>query len=118
MPPLLRHAADLRIHPVPDGYIASRTSTGAVHRLNGTAALVLELCGGGVSVDEVVALMQARFRLSAAGRRSVRDLVDGLLRSGLVVVSAGEADAGGKRPSKAGTSSPSTPAPRRRSRGR
>jgi hypothetical protein len=87
MPPHLLHAPDLRIHQVGDGYLASREGTGAIHRLNGAAALVLELCGTGVTAEEVAAAMQNRFKLSAAQCRRVRETIDGLLRSGLIVES-------------------------------
>jgi pyrroloquinoline quinone biosynthesis protein D len=59
---------------------------GAV-RLNQTAAQVLELCDGRSSVDEIAAVLSARYA-GAEVADDVRDLVDALRERGLVVDAA------------------------------
>ena len=84
----LRQADNLRVHPVADGYVVRLPSTGAVHHLNPTAALILELCGADrMSADDLVGVMKRMFKLSPAECRSVRTALDQLVRDGLVVIS-------------------------------
>jgi pyrroloquinoline quinone biosynthesis protein D len=56
---------------------------GAV-RLNPTAAEVLELCDGERSLEDIVALLSARYE-GADLRDDVRELVDAMAQRGLVV---------------------------------
>src|SRR5580704_19085862 len=81
----LRQAADLQIHAVDGGYIVRNTGTNAVHHLNGTAALLLELCTGDMTVDQIVASVQRTFGLPTRQLRGVREAVDALIGVGLVV---------------------------------
>ena len=59
---------------------------GAV-RLNPTAAEVLELCDGERSLEDIVALLSARYE-GADLRDDVRELVDAMAQRGLVVDAA------------------------------
>jgi pyrroloquinoline quinone biosynthesis protein D len=59
---------------------------GAV-RLNATAALVLELCDGERSLDDIVGELSARYE-GADVRDDVRELVDGMAQRGLLVDAA------------------------------
>ena len=59
---------------------------GAV-RLNPTAAAVLELCDGERSLDEIVAVLSARYEGADVGD-DVRELVDGMAERGLLVDAA------------------------------
>ncbi len=81
----LRQAADLQIHAVEDGYVGRNVATNAVHHLNGTAALLLELCTGQMTADEVVAHVQKTFALAMRQLRGVRQAVDMLVDAGLVI---------------------------------
>jgi len=56
---------------------------GAV-RLNPSAAQVLELCDGERSVDEIVAVLAARYEGADVGE-DVRELVDGMAERGLLI---------------------------------
>jgi pyrroloquinoline quinone biosynthesis protein D len=56
---------------------------GAV-RLNETAARVLELCDGRSSLDEIVAVLSARYQ-GADVADDVRELVDAMAARGLVI---------------------------------
>jgi pyrroloquinoline quinone biosynthesis protein D len=56
---------------------------GAVH-LNETAAQVLELCDGRCSVDDIAAVLSARYEGTDVAD-DVRDLVDAMGKRGLVI---------------------------------
>ena len=85
MAEFLRQAPDLKIHMVENGYVVRNVATNAVHQLNGTAALLLELCSGHVTAAEVVADMQRMFALSSRQLPSVRQALESLVNAGLVV---------------------------------
>jgi pyrroloquinoline quinone biosynthesis protein D len=58
-----------------------------VVRLNASAAAVLELCDGERSVDDIVGALAARYDGADVGD-DVRELVDAMVRKGLVVDAA------------------------------
>jgi pyrroloquinoline quinone biosynthesis protein D len=58
-----------------------------VLRLNTTAAEVLQLCDGERSLDEIVSALSARYD-NADLRDDVRELVDGMIRRGLLADAA------------------------------
>ena len=59
---------------------------GAV-QLNSSAAAVLELCDGQRSLDEIIAVLSARYDGADVGE-DVRELVDGMAERGLLVDAA------------------------------
>lgn len=91
MPEVLRQADLLQIHQVAEGYVVRQTSTGAVHHLNQTAALLLELCDGRATTDEILATVQRMFTLKPAQLRTVRSGLDTLRHTGLVIAQAAPA---------------------------
>ncbi len=81
----LRQAPDLRIHTVENGYVVRNVATNAVHHLNGTAALMLELCTGDATADEIVVDVQQTFGLKTRQLPDIRQALDELIRTGLVL---------------------------------
>jgi hypothetical protein len=81
----LRQAPDLRIHTVESGYVVRNVATNAVHQLNGTAALMLELCTGDATADQIVADVQQTFALSARQLPGIRQALEALINTGLVL---------------------------------
>jgi hypothetical protein len=55
-----------------------------VHYLNHTGAVILELCNGEHSVAEIVRFLQSAFALFAPPEAEVRDLLQSMLRLGLI----------------------------------
>jgi hypothetical protein len=75
----------LDLTPVDDGFIIYETARDRVHYLNHTAALVLILCDGRNSEDEIRALLQRRFQLPAPPDQDVAQILAQFLDEGLVV---------------------------------
>jgi pyrroloquinoline quinone biosynthesis protein D len=83
--PRLRTGARLRYDEIREEHLLL-IPEGAV-RLNATAAEVLELCDGARSLDEVIAVLSARYEGAEIGA-DVRGLVDGMVQRGLLVDAA------------------------------
>jgi pyrroloquinoline quinone biosynthesis protein D len=83
--PRLRTGARLRYDDIREEHLLL-IPEGAV-RLNATAAEVLELCDGARSLDEVIAVLSARYEGAEIGT-DVRGLVDGMVQRGLLVDAA------------------------------
>ena len=74
----------LDVCEVVDGYVVYEAGNDRVHYLNNTAALVLELCTGGNSRQEIADLLRSTFGLSAPPETEVGDILGSFAREGLV----------------------------------
>jgi hypothetical protein len=81
----LRQAPNLKIHPVPNGYVVRQPEGGGVHHLNPTAALLFELSNGQVTAEDVAGQVKKTFGLRDAEMRAVRESLAALIRAGLIV---------------------------------
>jgi hypothetical protein len=66
------------------GVVIFDAGTDRVHHLNNTAALVLELCDGRRSVDEIVSTLAAAFALPEPPIIEIRECLERLRAEGLV----------------------------------
>jgi hypothetical protein len=64
--PPLRKAQDIEVHIVDGQCVVYDTNADRVHYLNPTAALVLELCDGSRSLEDIAALVQEAYALPIA----------------------------------------------------
>ncbi len=80
----LRRADDLEIHSVEDGLVVYDPKSDRVHYLNHTAGLVLELCDGKVSSQQIAEMIGAAYELDQPPQREVDDCVDQLIQEGLI----------------------------------
>jgi hypothetical protein len=69
---------------VVDGYVVYEAGNDRVHYLNSTAALVLELCTGDNSRDEIAALLRQAFNLPDSPEAEVTTVLGNFSREGLV----------------------------------
>ena len=69
---------------VVDGYVVYEAGTDNVHYLNNTAALVLELCTGGNSREEIATALQSAFNLPEAPGAEVDDILARFTTTGLI----------------------------------
>ena len=76
--------AGLDICEVVDGYVVYEAGTDRVHYLNNTAALILELCTGDNSRDEISALLRSAFSLPDTADTDVGNILGSFVREGLV----------------------------------
>jgi hypothetical protein len=79
-----RRVDGLDVCEVVDGYVVYEAGSDRVHYLNNTAALVLELCTGDNSREEIAGLLRSAFSLTAAPAAEVSDILDSFTREGLV----------------------------------
>ena len=79
-----QQVAGLDICEVVDGYVVYETGNDRVHYLNSTAALVLELCTGQHSREEIAVLLRSAFSLQAAPDADVGEILGSFAREGLV----------------------------------
>lgn len=77
-------ARGLQINVVEDGYIIYQPRRDRVHYLNPTAALVVELCTGKNTWDEIIDLVQAAWDLKQSPRRVVSDVLTQVIDEGIV----------------------------------
>ena len=89
LPERLTRARDLEIHEAQDGLVAFDPSPDRVHHLNHTCAVLLELCDGSRSTDELAALVGDLFELAEPPRQAVEDGLRELLEQGVLVRAAG-----------------------------
>lgn len=75
---------NLEINMVADGYIVYQADRDRVHYLNQTAALVLELCNGRNSADELSRLVQSAYDLAEPPVDVVAECLAKLRTEGLV----------------------------------
>jgi hypothetical protein len=74
----------LDICEVVDGYVVYETGNDRVHYLNSTAALVLELCTGDNSSEEITALLRSAFGLAETPDTEVGHVLGSFSREGLI----------------------------------
>lgn len=82
--PAPKQVEGLDLTPVDDGFIIYQKEGDRVHYLNHTAALVIMLCDGNTSVEEMIGLVQRHFKMDEAPEREVRDILVQFLDEGLV----------------------------------
>jgi len=79
-------AADgLERNEVEDGLIVYQESTDRVHHLNPTAAVILELCDGSRSTEEIAAAVGETFGLPDPPEQETEACIEDLAREGLIV---------------------------------
>lgn len=69
---------------VVDGYVVYEAGTDRVHYLNNTAALVLELCTGGNSREDIITTLRSAFNLPEAPAAEVNDILARFTTEGLI----------------------------------
>lgn len=74
----------LEINPVADGYIVYQPDRDRIHYLNATAAVVLELCNGRNSVDDLAELLQLAFDLAEPPVEAIAACLETLVQEGLI----------------------------------
>ena len=74
----------LEVTEIEDGLIIYQESTDRVHYLNSTASVVLQLCNGSRTVEEIVTSVERLFDLDDAPAAEVGDCLARLEREGLV----------------------------------
>ena len=86
MPRYPMRADGLGLFPVPEGYVVHQAAKGRVHRLNASAALVLELSQGRQTIEDLAVLVQRAFGLDAVPLKEVRTSVRALAAQGLLTL--------------------------------
>jgi hypothetical protein len=74
----------LDINETDDGLIVYQESTDRVHHLNQTAAVVLELCDGTRTVEEIARVVAETFGLSTVPELETRTCIEGLSKERLI----------------------------------
>jgi hypothetical protein len=74
----------LDICEVVDGYVVYEAGTDRVHYLNNTAALVLELCTGGNSREDITTLLRSAFELPGTPDDEVGEILGSFARESLI----------------------------------
>jgi len=69
---------------MPDGLVIYQESSGLVHYLNPTAALVYELCGAGETLGSIADFMKSAYSLDIQPIDEIEACVRGLLAEGLI----------------------------------
>jgi hypothetical protein len=82
----LRQIDGLDISPADDGYIVYQPDQDRVHFLNPTAVLILELCNGRNSREEIVELVKQAYGLSNAPVEAVHQALAQLTAQRLVAL--------------------------------
>lgn len=76
--------ADLEINEAPDGYVIYQSEPDRVHFLNATAAVVLELCDGSQSLQEISDFLKAAYELDDMPMAEFQEAVSNLVNEGLI----------------------------------
>jgi hypothetical protein len=79
-----KHNDGLEINPVADGYIVYQPKEDRVHYLNHSAAVVLELCNGENSRDDILQIMQMAYDLPESPDELVNECLDKFTGEGLI----------------------------------
>ena len=79
-----QQVAGLEIHEQPDGCVVYQHSREKVHFLNHTAVVLLELCNGRHSMEEIRAIYAATFDQSTAPDQEIAALFEQFLAEELV----------------------------------
>jgi|JI10StandDraft_1071094.scaffolds.fasta_scaffold31959_3 hypothetical protein len=80
----LQRAPDLDIRALPDGYVVYQAARDRIHYLNATAALLLELCDGTPSLDELPGLAASACGVAAVPTEEIAECLRHLLAEGLL----------------------------------
>jgi hypothetical protein len=80
-----RHGDDLDISPADEGYIIYQPELDIVHFLNPTALLILELCTGENSPEQIVDLVKEAYGLSDAPVKEVHETLNQLRKDSLLL---------------------------------
>jgi hypothetical protein len=80
-----RHSDNLDISPADDGYIIYQPELDVVHFLNPTALLILELCTGENSPEQIVDLVKEAYGLSDAPVKEVHETLEQLRKDSLLL---------------------------------
>ncbi len=80
-----KHVDGLDINPAEDGYIIYQPEQDRVHFVNATAVLILELCTGENSVEEIIRLVTEHYQLEEAPDESVKEAVSKMKAEGLLL---------------------------------
>ena len=75
----------LEIGNAADGYVVFHAARDRVHYLNHTAILILELCNGENSAQDIADFLQSSYSLGDIPLTDVQACVDSLIREGLIV---------------------------------
>jgi hypothetical protein len=79
-----RKTASFDQDEVVDGYVVYNKARDRVHFLNPTAAIVLELCTGRLTANEIAEVVERTFSLPQTPIGPVRDCLASLLSEGLI----------------------------------
>lgn len=74
----------LQIDPVDDGFMVYQPERGRVHYLNHTAVLVLELCNGENSPEQIAELVKTAYGLAAPPDKEISDALAKLRDEALI----------------------------------
>ncbi len=77
-------ATNLEVNQAPDGYVIYQSDPDRVHFLNMSAAVVLELCDGEHSLQEIIDILQSAYDLDTPPLEDFRASVTNLISEGLI----------------------------------
>jgi hypothetical protein len=80
-----KHIENLDISPAEDGYIIYQPEQDRVHFLNPTAVVILELCNGSNSVEEIVQLVKDFYQLEDTPDEVVKEAMSKMKAEGLLL---------------------------------
>lgn len=80
-----RRAEGVELGEVTDGFLVYQPERDRVHYLNPTAALLLEICDGSLTAEQLPAFLVAAFQLPAPPRAEVEACLTQLLAEELMV---------------------------------
>ncbi|MDR3500188.1 PqqD family protein [Aerococcus mictus] len=84
MTSVLKQAEGLDVNEVADGYVVYQPSADKVHYLNHTAAVILELCDGTTTLDEIGEVLRESYALTTAPMEEIKECIAQLKSQGLL----------------------------------
>ena len=82
MTEVLIRADNLNINEVADGYVIYQGARDRVHYLNKTAAIVFELCDGGLGIDNIIRSVADLFKLEDTHDEEIRNCIELFAKGG------------------------------------
>lgn len=76
--------AKLEVNQAPDGYVVYQSDPDRVHFLNMSAAVILELCDGEHSLQEIIDILQSAYDLDTPPLEDFKASVTNLVTEGLI----------------------------------
>jgi len=70
-----KRADDLEINTIDGGFMVYQPERNRVHYLNHTAVLVLELCNGRDSIEQIAGVVKEAYGLAEAPEMEVREII-------------------------------------------